>query len=277
MSKLFKLKEWLSVSDAAKHLTLSFGEKVSEADVLQLALEGHLKLSIHLVNGAYARRCALVKAEEIEWVEVPLPTAGNHFLKMPVGGSVFQEGDDVFQVTKTITPLESGIWDLPMIGGERIDVEHRLQQIVSGLEVTAVSLEGIFLKSPDGDLYEVQSRHEDDLCRGKKFFDSNNFHPAGSLPDDAFFVVRTAAIRSLEQSVTGSPENTEKPLETRERNTLLAIIAVLCKEVGLDPAKHAKTAVFIQSTAAKMGISIGETTIEGHLKKITDAVATRMK
>ena len=275
MSKLFKLKEWLSVSDAAKHLTLSFGEKVSEADVLQLALEGHLKLSIHLVNGAYARRCAPVKTEEIEWVEVQLPIAGNHFMKMALGGRLFQEGDDVFQVTKSITSLESGIWDLPMTGGERVDVEHRLQQIVSGLEVTAVSLEGIFLNSPDGDLYEVQSRHEDYLCRGKNFFDSNNFHPAGSLPDDAFFVVRTAAIRSLEQSV--SPENTEKPLETRERNTLLAIIAVLCNDAKIDYTKPSKAADYIQSTADKMGISTSKRGIEEHLKKITDAVATRMK
>lgn len=277
MSKLFKLKEWLSVSDAGKHLTLSFGEKVTEADVLQLALDGHLKLSIHLVNGACASRCVPVKTEEIEWVEVQLPTAGNHFMKIPLGGRLFQEGDDVFQVTKSITSLESGIWDLPMIGGERIDVEHRLQQIVSGLDVTAVSLEGIFLASPDGDLYEVKSRHEDDLCSGKKFFDPNNFHPAGCLPEDAFFVVRTAAIRSLEQSVNGESASTEKPLATRERNTLLTIIAALCKEAKIDYTKPAKAAGLIEDTAAKMGLSIGETTIEGHLKKITSTVATRMK
>jgi hypothetical protein len=33
----------------------------------------------------------------------------------------------------------------------------------------------------------------------------------------------------------------------------------------------------IQGAAALMQISIGETTIEGHLKKIPDALATRMK
>ena len=68
-----------------------------------------------------------------------------------------------------------------------------------------------------------------------------------------------------------------KPLMTRERETLLTIIAVLCKEAKLDYTKHAKTAGFIQSTAAIMGVAIGETTIENHLKKIPDALATRMK
>ena len=67
------------------------------------------------------------------------------------------------------------------------------------------------------------------------------------------------------------------PLATRERNTLLAIIAALCNEARIPYDKPAKAAGMIQSTAATMGLSIGETTIEGHLKKIPDALATRMK
>ena len=67
------------------------------------------------------------------------------------------------------------------------------------------------------------------------------------------------------------------PLSTRERNTLLTIIAALCKEAKIPYDKPAKAAGMIQSTAAKMGLSIGESTIEGHLKKIPDALATRMK
>lgn len=69
----------------------------------------------------------------------------------------------------------------------------------------------------------------------------------------------------------------DRQLKDRERNTLLTIIAVLCKEAKLDHTKSAKAAGLIQSTAAEMGISIGETTIEGHLKKIPDALGTRMK
>lgn len=68
----------------------------------------------------------------------------------------------------------------------------------------------------------------------------------------------------------------EKPLGTRERETLLAIIAVLCREAKLDYTKHAKTAGMIQGTAATMGVSIGETTIEGHLKKIPNVLKERM-
>ncbi len=69
----------------------------------------------------------------------------------------------------------------------------------------------------------------------------------------------------------------DKPLGNRERDTLLSIIAALCKEAKLDYTKPAKTAGLIQSTAAGMGISIGETTIENHLKKISNALATRTR
>jgi hypothetical protein len=67
------------------------------------------------------------------------------------------------------------------------------------------------------------------------------------------------------------------PIDTRERNTLLTIISALCNEAKIPYDKPAKAAGMIQSTATKMGVSIGETTIEGHLKKIPDALATRMK
>jgi phage tail sheath protein FI len=58
---------------------------------------------------------------------------------------------------------------------------------------------------------------------------------------------------------------------------LLCIIGALCKEAKLDYSKPAKTAALIQSTAARMGVSLGETTIEGYLKKIPDALSARGK
>ena len=82
------------------------------------------------------------------------------------------------------------------------------------------------------------------------------------------FVLRTGERKSI---------TADRPLKGRERDTLLTIIAALCKDAGYDHTRHAKTAGLIQSTAAKMGVSIGETTIEGHLKKIPYALGTRMK
>lgn len=66
-------------------------------------------------------------------------------------------------------------------------------------------------------------------------------------------------------------------LATRERNVLLCMIAALCDEVKIDYSKPTKSAALIQNIAARMGVSIGQRTIEEHLKKIPDALRTRMK
>jgi hypothetical protein len=55
MRRLFELKSWLTVTEAARHLAIVFGEPVTHADVLRLALDRHLQLSVDLVNHASAR------------------------------------------------------------------------------------------------------------------------------------------------------------------------------------------------------------------------------
>ncbi len=66
VSWLFKLKKWLTLEDAAQHLSIILGEDVSESDVLHLALGGRLKLSVRFVNHASARRRRVVPLENDE-------------------------------------------------------------------------------------------------------------------------------------------------------------------------------------------------------------------
>jgi hypothetical protein len=75
----------------------------------------------------------------------------------------------------------------------------------------------------------------------------------------------------------GANAFSEKPLGTRERNVLLAIIGVLCAEARIDYTKHSKAAILIQEMADRIGVGIGETTIENHLKKVPSAIATRTR
>ncbi|MBP7483504.1 MAG: hypothetical protein KA788_13290, partial [Lacunisphaera sp.] len=71
MGKLFNLKEWLTVADAARHLSIAFGEEVAEADVLRLALDGQLRLSVNFVNGATARCGKIVPIDEAKYKDIP--------------------------------------------------------------------------------------------------------------------------------------------------------------------------------------------------------------
>lgn len=69
--------------------------------------------------------------------------------------------------------------------------------------------------------------------------------------------------------------NDDRPLMTRERNTLLAVIAALCKESGIDYTRSSAAAAVIKNLTVSHGLNIGETTIEMMLKKIPDALEAR--
>lgn len=80
-----------------------------------------------------------------------------------------------------------------------------------------------------------------------------------------------------DQGNISDAHQTEKSISSRERNTLLTIIAALCKEAKIDYKAHAKSAKIIRGTMAEMGVDVGETTIEGHLKKIANALESRAR
>src|SRR5690606_11024820 len=98
MSKLFTLKKWVTLADAAKYLSVSFGEHVTEADVIQLALDGHLRLSLRLLaSHLYALRWYKKSEHEIEYEDVTyhLPETGSlkqstFTRRQPVEGEVIR-------------------------------------------------------------------------------------------------------------------------------------------------------------------------------------------
>jgi len=280
MSKLFKLKEWLTLEEAANYLSACFNEPVTQADTIRLAIDGHLILSVNFLNSVYARCGKAIPNSE------------------HVGGGIPFNGREVLMFDDNIISI-SGIYDLPMIGGEINDCEHKFQKLMGGPLVLEGEVRGAFVRSyqyghyyqlqeyfPDADeLFDFhKARHKLNKWdwKGRLFDDVRIEHyleKGGELKSkpsrDDVFVVRTSALRNfIDETVQPSED---KPLVARERDTLLAIIAALCKDAGYDSTKHAKTAGLIQSTAAGMGVSIGESTIEGHLKKIPNALAGRMK
>lgn len=69
----------------------------------------------------------------------------------------------------------------------------------------------------------------------------------------------------------------EKPLSDKERETLLIIIAALAKEAKIDINKASKAGELIANLTQQIGASVGATTIETHLKKISQALENRAK
>jgi len=122
---------------------------------------------------------------------------------------------------------------------------------------------------------QIPSYELDPYCRN--WFEIGYFMDMQEIKARGFFMLEEVAKFESENDEKTALITAKSIVCTKERNTLLTIIAVLCNEAKFDYTKAAKTAGFISSTAAKMGVPIGETTIEGHLKKIPDALGSRAR
>lgn len=287
MSKLLKLKETLTLSETAKHLSIMLGEDVTEADILRLALDGHLKLSVNLVNHSSGRLGKIVSFAETEWFLSPplgkIDTSSSQLVsnlsslnglpvnltesisKLPVEDwskyyyflrSIQVEDDKFINLEERAGPIE-GLWDLPMFGAERLDIEDKYQMLTGGPRVTLHNIDGVFLVQGDA------------VCQ---VYDNGDY-PLSNIPDDFVLVVKTDELRAFEANLS---KNGSKPLNTTERNTLLTLIAALCKFDGVDPNARDATSQIVQMTE-DLGAPISDDTIRKVLHQIPNALEARRK
>ena len=286
MSKLFKLKKWLTLDEAAEHLASVLHEKVSIQDVLRLALDRHIVLSINLVNGASAckgRRIPIAKSPlrvahailtpssngappwgmiegypsddspEAQWrwcAENQDRFSSGELIAFPAGSTYTSEFSYLFD--KEVSTIR-GLWDLPMIGGEILDVVHLLQQFIDGPDVTGTYLDGAFLVHSDGETFAHLMEHfseneyvKDGQDREKyPWGDPRSYYPAAGLPNEEQLVVRTEKLADFLLSLQDDSNAGEKPLDERERGSLLRIIRALDAMANL-PTRGAATSIETQ-------------------------------
>lgn len=91
------------------------------------------------------------------------------------------------------------------------------------------------------------------------------------------FSKRLVMLTSQKENAERQPKSVEKPLGTRERNTLLVLIASLAKLANLDLSKPSKAAAVIAQASEQIGAPVDVRTIENHLKGIEHAMESRRK
>jgi hypothetical protein len=273
LKKLFALKKWLTISEAARHLGIFFGEEVCEADVLRLGLDKELMLSVYFITGA-SGCCGEMP---------PLPEAKHlGFAGTDPGWLQAIEflGNDVRIRYRPEIVTISGIWDLSMLGSEKDDVERRYQELTNGPKVELESMEGPIVRREDGTYCKLMLAFSGDELNGQfklstPYNNPQNYYPADHLPADSVLVVRTSALQELEARLS-EPEGTlQRPLGRRERDSLLVVIAALARLARIDVAKPSKAAAVIEGETSRMGSRVAARTIEDHLKRIPEALESK--
>ncbi len=210
---MFKFKKWLPVPDASRHLSIMFGEEISKADVLRFALDGHLKLSVNFVNHTYGKCGKLIHYTDDEnlpprYVSIrdSLPEGKiDEFIQGMMEFLMF--GDHILNLGNKVTSIK-GIWDLSMVGGEQLDIEHEYQMLTGGPEVTLTCLEGSYVQKENGVICELQEMFD------KKFID--RLQSEKSNKDSLEYYAKTLKKKFLNNEI--DEKEADKLLEQRKEN-----------------------------------------------------------
>jgi hypothetical protein len=311
MSKLFKLREWQTAEEAAKHLSTALEEEVTVADIYRLALDGHLVLSMNFPNHARGNLGEVVgidKAKRFKpsgdliaelYKDNPEEAPKEMIAAENIGnGQFINWNEEVISI--------DGVWDLAMLASERIDVEHVYQQLTGGPSMELTNLNGTFLRKGNTFCRLVESWEDNEYQKGSlvakrqlkeriadgeiseenqkliwEKFEADrqeyltekasrpkhcDYYPAGGLPKDGVYVVRTAAIVDFITTIDGTSLK-EKPLSTKERNSLLTLIAALCKEAKYDLNQRGIASSLAKATE-ELGKPLSDDTIRSILKQV---------
>lgn len=247
-SKLFKLKKFLTLPEAAQRLSVSLGEEVKETDILKFALDGHLILSVNFVNVATAvqghfgddrDRIYGFLAREIQKLDMeicPLPDSSESEKSETLErikdlldesknppfrhDTLLTQNDTYYEFDDKVVMLP-GIYDLPMIDGERVDIDRRYQKLENGIDVTLPPCDGVFVKDDEGFLFKLVD-----------IVDKTSLTP---YPDDYIINIQ----KSISESNRKVKENAEMLGDNPSRNDLMDIEKLFKDHVYvLGNAKH---------------------------------------
>mgnify|MGYP005812519221 FL=1 len=232
---LSRLKKWLTLEDAAKHLSLLLSEEVTTADLLQLAIHGELTLSVTMPGSywAYPYTADAPKkvghtGKQLQKWDSPVYTAAllaqveYAGLRVPAKDETSGKLGPDFLDGRAI----SGTWDLTMLGAER----ELVTELAGSSQNSSAAFAGdkglennrpIILNHPndadllvglfDGgeqnrleDMLEQIGKPEDTELAEGLFLIGFDARKAQQFPTGSFFVIRTVNLQKLTSQLSES-------------------------------------------------------------------------
>ncbi|WP_157198069.1 hypothetical protein [Methylomonas sp. DH-1] len=116
-----------------------------------------------------------------------------------------------------------GIYDLPMIDGERIDINRRYQKLENGVDLTLSPCDGVFVMDDEGFLFKLVEAES--LDKKYSMPNSSVYKLATELPKDSVLLVRTQSLVEFEDLLDEGTTKNKTDISEIERNNLLKQVA----------------------------------------------------
>jgi len=293
IGRIWRTRPWLELDQAAKQLSNMFDEEVTAADLIQLALENKIKMSVNLIGVASGKRgqrvtrtvdeiAAMLKSGEVPsdfpWIKRSLLELPSFVREMysedttetiSFGNTQISDEEWIYWTNPEEVDRLDGVWDLPLIGGETISLEQKYQELVGGPFVDLINIDGTYVEAKNGDLYKLYERFSGKYKVEEKepYFNIGNYFPIGNLPADSVFVLRTEELVRFAENAGSSERREEKVLAGTSRTTLLTIIDALCKRAGIDASKRGAAAE-IKKITEEIGRPVSDDQIRRYLDEL---------
>ncbi|MCG8028660.1 MAG: hypothetical protein N0E55_13235 [Candidatus Thiodiazotropha taylori] len=229
MKKLYTLKSWFSLGDAAERLGAGLGEGVSVNDVLQLVVEELLPLSWY-IRHVPARRVAPYTALRGRGYSPEFFQMQNCFFpdkEFPQDQLIISEEWECVDGEESIVYLD---------GPHRLELKYcgaLMDWIHAHLTNTGgelISLDGFFVSDNEGTIWQImehrpRSRYKTSDGEEKEM--AACYHPSGVFPEEAELIIQRQDIEAFERSLSESPDTEPNSLLQRTETSYLNMIAAL--------------------------------------------------
>lgn len=267
MSKLFKLKHWVTLDEAARYLTAKLPpDSVEVADLLQYALDKHLVLSLSLVNPVRAKLGSIVKTAdaprliaEFENHKIRFPGTDGEMQEIakpvPVSSFVLDEDETMVMVERVLAVR--GVWDLAGWGGEDVALRNMHHELTGAPLVKQTAGPSTWLRSPSRpsehcELYELAPGSSEPAGDA-------SYVRATGLPKDSMLGVRVSEIERFLSMLAAEGAAPAKPLDARKETAYLNIIGALVELIQTPrPGRDSDAAVIremVENYGDRYGIS----------------------
>lgn len=266
MKKVHKIKEWFPLYEATDRLSSTLAEPVEVSDLIELAIEGHIKLCW------FMRRQPAVEVEfGIEKIEA---------LSKP-HAEFTVEGYFPVNPDSQIAHLEGPFFIVLENHGALADYFRFSFNEFGNSEKEFHSIDGYYVKDKTGRRWNLQERFGEEHIKQinsetcypdrntENQYHSRNYFPSGEKPRRTELGFTREELETFESTLNAKPNH---DISSRERTTLLKLIIGMARDgYGYDPA--ATRSPFpkeLEGILDRLGIPVSDDTIRKWLKEAAD-------